>query len=445
MEKYSKSILSGLLSFRVSSYTLGLLIFLCFFLRPYPEAYIGGTAMRVIDMLVLGSVIFYFLVANIKMVVDKNIFIIIVIYLAMFTSGLLSLTNGFIQGVTSFNYRDPLDIIRYLQFPVFLLFGYFLAKERGHLCKDFIACVFIIFIIVFIFAILQRFFSTQVQFLTNLYSPDHQARRVINTNRVTTLFGNPNTCALMICLLCSFFFAMVVPKKPHAKKRMIWIFIFLSLVTVLLTGSRTGLIVFGFLVLTYLYTKLKRKIIFFLLFPIFFGLIILLRDQILEVIRYFNNYLYLGIKLVLTMDTETLLSEGNSFFSRFGRWNQALALFSESPLFGLGPMRGVVTSSTDNYYIYLLARYGIVGLVLYLSFIVYSFYLAMKARKKSGYVQIFGYAFIFQTAVILFMNFLIEAQIINSAAYMHLTTIGVLIAILNQDEANKKGENSTFN
>lgn len=423
---------------------MGLLIFLCFFLRPYPEAYIGGTAMRLIDMFVLASVIGYFLVANFHMAVDKNIFVILALYLIMFCFGLFSLTNGFLQGVTNFNYRDPLDVIRYLQFPVFLLFGYFLTKEDTYRSKDFLTCIIAIFVIVFVFALLQRFFANQVQVLTNLYAPDHQARRVINTKRVTALFGNPNTCALMICLFSSFFFAFMARKQQLMSKRNTWILIVLSLIAVLLTGSRTGLIVFGFLTLIFLYTKVKRKIFFFLLFPLLFGLIWLLKDHILEVIRYFNTYLYLGIKLVLTLDTNTLLSEGNSFFSRFGRWNQAIELFKESPLFGLGPLRGVITSSTDNYYIYLLVRYGIMGLLLYLLLIVYSIYLAMKARKKSGYVQLFGYAYIFQTAIILFMNFLIEAQILNSAAYLHLTTLGILISLLKQDESNEKVENSTL-
>src|SRR5690606_23132941 len=110
-------------------------------------------------------------------------------------------------------------------------------------------------------------------------------------------------------------------------------------------------------------------------------IVYIFRNEILDIIKYFNYYLYLGMTIILNMDFDTLFSEGNTFSRRFMTWENALNLYSKSPVFGVGPLRGVVTSSTDNFYLYLLLRNGLVGLVLYFTFVIFSLRISFKIRK----------------------------------------------------------------
>ncbi|WP_176146207.1 O-antigen ligase family protein [Parapedobacter luteus] len=283
-------------------------------------------------------------------------------------------------------------------------------------------------------ALLQKFLPSQISFLTKLYSPEHQSEKLFTTQRVTSIFGNPNTTSLMTCLILSFFLSAMITKGVIGKATT-YFFVAMGFMTILLSGSRTGFLAFALLMAIYLFTRTKQKIIVILATIGALLIIYLLRNEILEIIKYFNHYLYLGLKIILNMDIETLVSEGNTFSKRFGTWARALSIFELSPVFGVGPLRGVVTSSTDNFYLYILLRNGLVGLVLYFAFIIYSVRVALKIKNATSVrspVTLLANAYIFQTAVILFMNFLIEAQIQNVVIYLHLTTLGVLIGMSKQ-------------
>ncbi len=114
---------------------------------------------------------------------------------------------------------------------------------------------------------------------------------------------------------------------------------------------------------------------------------------------------------------------------RFDKWIEAWNLFLTSPLIGLGPLREEIASSTDNFYLYLLVRVGIVGLFIYLlliSFLLRISFLMMKQENDS-----FGLYFMLLTALILAANFMLEAQILVSMSYLYFVVTGILLAKYN--------------
>ncbi|WP_090608386.1 O-antigen ligase family protein [Parapedobacter koreensis] len=388
-------------------------------------------AMRLIDMVVLGLPILFFLLNRTAEYLTIKVANICFIFFFLFLFGLYSLVNGYLMGITKFNFRDPLDVIRYLQIPVFMLFGYYLALRSEFSVKNILSVFIIIILIIGVFAVMQKIMPIQFGFVTKLYAPEHQSEKLTSTERVTTIFGNPNTTALMACLLSSFILGCTLV-KGFIKSFTVLTMLGICGLVVLLSGSRTGFIACGFLTIVYLFLRMRNKFMFILISVTFIFGVWLFRGLILDVIKYFNYYLYVGIQIVLNLDFETLFAAGNTFSRRFDRWFIAIDLFRTSPIFGLGPLRGVVVSSTDNYYIYILLRNGIIGLSLYLFFVIYSLSIAIHGLKLTKEIKLFSYVYIFQTCIILLMNFLIEAQIQNSVVYLHLTTLGILLGLMKQ-------------
>ena len=106
--------------------------------------------------------------------------------------------------------------------------------------------------------------------------------------------------------------------------------------------------------------------------------------------------------MILNGEWNDIVSVGSTLFMRFDKWIEAWNLFLTSPLIGLGPLREEIASSTDNFYLYLLVRVGIVGLFIYLlliSFLLRISFLMMKQENDS-----FGLYFMLLTALILAAN-----------------------------------------
>lgn len=411
-------------SLKISYTKVGLIFFLFFFLRPYPQSVVGSIGLRVID---LGVLLFAFsycvlLLRNIDSL-SKQIIEASVIWFSLFLFGLISVAIGYSFGFSQVSYRDFLDISRYIQFPIFILFGYLLSLTSYFDETRFLSCIKGLLVLIFLISLAQRLFPSQSFFITALYAPEHQSEKLFTTSRVTTLFGNPNTTSLMVGLLSSYLLSEnILRKKTNI------IYILISLIIVFLTGSRTGLLAFLFMGLCFTYFKIKNKKLFIVLIISIITIIFLGKDFILELIRYFNEYMYIGIKLVLSSDISIIFQEGNTFSKRFERWFIAIDYFKQSPIFGVGPMRSSLSSATDNFYLYLLLRNGLIGLLLYFAYLRFSYNVA-KDELKNYPQNLFSYAYILQISVILFMNFLIEAQIQNSATYIFFITFGIILGL----------------
>jgi len=196
---------------------------------------------------------------------------------------------------------------------------------------------------------------------------------------------NPNTIGMIftICVLVSFYFAFYCKEKKY------YIFTFLQMFMVILTGSRKSLIssVVGLTVMILMKSQ-RRNLIFRIIMVLVF--VIVLFYLIMSVPEL---YAAIGVRI------ESML---NHVFSDGGDYSMSLRqsfiehakdMFFEKPLFGyginnfivkIGQRIGVSTYAHNNYY-EILADLGIVGFV---AFYGYYFYLAISLlkiwRKSSG-------------------------------------------------------------
>ncbi|AFY81396.1 O-antigen ligase family protein [Oscillatoria acuminata] len=416
----------------ISSWYFILFIFL--FLRPYPIQYIGHLGVRVLDLLILLLILLLLAYKSKKWKSSLPPFFYVIAFALLLMSGLviLSMLIGSYYSLP-ISYRDFLESFRYSSYICYVLFGIAWTKYSTKSLEFFFKAVLIILGTSCFFSIFQSLFSDHFLFLTKLYATDRQAQGFQGTNRVTSIFGNPNTTGIMTLLLAAIIIAYFRSYKnildKSIKRNLIFI-ICISLYVVLITGSRTSFIVLligllGFLAYQF---KSKKSIFFIALGSIS---IFTLGNTLKNIIIALSPaYLHPIVNYLFVLDVQKILLT-KTLAARFQRWDEALEYFKLSPLFGVGPLRLEVPSSTDNFYVYILARYGIIGLLVFLGIWLYVFHLAKKSQSyKNRSLCFISQSLIYQSVIILIANLTLEAQIIIPIAYLYFISLGLLIGNL---------------
>jgi len=76
-------------------------------------------------------------------------------------------------------------------------------------------------------------------------------------------------------------------------------------------------------------------------------------------------YIYIGLTTLIQGDNTSLLA-------RFVKMKDAYILFTQSPLFGWGPAKGMHITVVDSEWFLLLRRYGSIGMLAFLGFMFYN-------------------------------------------------------------------------
>ena len=140
------------------------------------------------------------------------------------------------------------------------------------------------------------------------------------------------------------------------------------------------------------------------------------------------EYMEKRIKTIISGNWQHILTLP-SISDRINKWLSIIDIFYSNPIFGGGSRRATLGTSTDNFYLYILGRYGIVGLTMFSTiwfFILFKVRQFYKATKKSKYLKTESVIVFFQTLIILVSNLTIEAQIIIPISYLYFITLGVM-------------------
>lgn len=185
------------------------------------------------------------------------------------------------------------------------------------------------------------------------------------TKRMLGILGNPNNNAILFLI----FTIMYLPKKGWTTKEMI--FFYLSVIAVSACQSRTGIIafaaifVFNFILIKWKWWKITIHtgvVMLFLL--LFFNL------------NAFSDYLQLDFLTPKVKKKDYIMSlfneegfQGTSWQKRLEIWEDLLKESSHKPILGHGPQKNHFYATqlySENEYVLMFWRYGIVGLVFYL-------------------------------------------------------------------------------
>ena len=183
------------------------------------------------------------------------------------------------------------------------------------------------------------------------------------TRRALGVMGNPNNNALLFL----FFMILYAPRKEWKKLKIL--FFFIALTCFLCCQSRTGMVACAVVLLgNYLFAgiPLRRMVL----------QVVAIVSYSAFVLNFAEIALWLHIPLpVRSMNYSLSLLDGSALVShsweeRKRMWSYLLSMWTEHPLFGYGPNKNFFYENklfAENEYILMLWRYGIFGLLMYLS------------------------------------------------------------------------------
>lgn len=328
---------------------------------------------------------------------------------------LLSSMVSWTAGYSSINYRDFIESIKYFQFVPYLLVLNFLGERSLKLIHYFIIYSAIL---VCLIGFIQ--FSGLHHGVSYLYLGADSAHinSVISGSRITLTGSDPNIGGIIACFYVIYFFSLFA--SNHRKKYLIAFFVFFFLC--FMTQSRTALIALLFGLASYYILYYKTFFLVKLFLAIFaFSLVFFL-------VFYLDlSYIYIGIKTALE-------GKNNSLNVRFENIFNAFTWFLESPFFGIGPAKSSTVTTIDSEYALILQRYGLIGVFLFSSYIIYLLRLAHRNLDSHWGVALFS--FTMMTTLVMITN-----NIFSGYQLMSVVVILNIACVLNQRE---KGRRSIF-
>ena len=325
----------------------------------FPVVYLLGFGIRLGDILVLTIIPILYLY---KPLVPRERFFYL--YLLMMFCFMLSTVYGYVFLSVKPSYSDWFEILR-LSFPLLLTLA-LLNADKQKLIKTLINFLYYGSIFIIVLGVVQYMFPRSIgYFLTSFYNDGAQLQiySECRTRRVLLTGSDPNTgAAIGLLFLCFNMVMFFVMKKFRFLLMGLLLFIIL-----LLTGSRTGLAAFllSFTFIIMFMDSNSKKYKFFIMFVIL-AMLLLIIPKI--------PYIYIGI-------TTLFQGENTSLLARFVKVKVAYNLFTQSPIFGWGPAKGMHITVVDSEWFLLLRRYGIVGMFTFLSFMFYNNFRIYFNRK----------------------------------------------------------------
>ena len=199
------------------------------------------------------------------------------------------------------------------------------------------------------------------------------------TKRALGILGNPNNNAILFL----FFTILYAPHKEW--KRLHQFFFFLALTVFLCCQSRTGLVALvAMLVANYIFAGIPWKKVVIQSFCIAaFSWVVLNFSEILLFLHIPLPTRPMNYSLSL-LDGSALRS--NSWEERKNVWQHLLSMSKEHPIFGHGPNKNYFYENhiyAENEYILMLWRYGIIGMLMYISLYLYPVWKSFSKLRNS--------------------------------------------------------------
>ena len=318
---------------------------------------------------------------------QKKQFKIIGIIFALFVvSYVISNIYGvYIRGAGYYGLRDVMELVTYFKY--FLVLTLTLSINIGQEEFDFLKKALlagVVFLLIFSWGQYFNLLNLNT-WLSPYFNQQHWDTLIYgNPARVLGTFDNPNyfglfTVIVLAYLTVRYYFGEDKGKVP------ILLFILIGLVIKLefLTISRTALlgIALLFLILSlwaFHYHKRDKRII------IKIGALFLLTAVL---------FLTASADFFYRLQEGLNFQSSTSFVGHVERWGKAIGSIWESPVFGWGTQKYVMTTLVDNEYALFARRYGFVGLAVYLCFFLAPFVLGLKKLAAKVRRQGRGIAF----------------------------------------------------
>ncbi|WP_066172848.1 O-antigen ligase family protein [Bacillus marinisedimentorum] len=395
-------------------------------LKPAPGILLGQISVKGILLFVLALAFVTVFLFYIKGVIDRNFlsevkqdYTLIFLFASSLVIIISTVAGSLIepQNKTIMNITELYRIVLYMTF--YLIAKHIKLQSANQLFKSFVILV----LVVEVFGIMQ--FTNLFNVNNNLgliYTPTEAIHNMlISQHRVISTFLNPNLYGSFLVIVISLLLSYLNFYKADTvqKKILLSLLIAITITSVFLTTSRTavitaaGLIMYWLLFnLIFIRKELKRIFMLWLQISILFVLVFLVLVPNIKYLDYAANQIMTNLQIEDNNTEESDTDENqnsetqkennskvkkslesvSSFKSRYDYWQMNYEKFLQSPVLGMGPMKKGFIDFADNSYLYVLARYGIVGLTLGALFIGYLYWSTVKSvtKNRSQSIQLFG-------------------------------------------------------
>jgi O-antigen ligase len=285
--------------------------------------------------------------------------------------------------------NDFFELYKVIKFSIILLFFSFIPYR--FFLKKWVLIFFIISVLINIVhyfdlfsinSILEKYYNGGLHI--KYFGYDTLGNRI--AKRTIGTMGNPNTNGILFCFFTIYFFPF---NKNFAK----YILFLISLSFVFMTQSRTAMLFLGFSMIFFLFLYRKKLVLNHIL--TLSGLILLSYLSVWVILTEGFNY-----ALISNYVVDGSILETGSARGRFETWNYLFNMYLNKPIFGYGPYKNYFYENriySENEYILYLWRYGLIGLLIYVSmylFLFKTFFKSLFQDKNAKYgiflVLLFG-------------------------------------------------------
>lgn len=383
-----------------------------------PTFNVAGIPIRPEDILFLFILIFYkkmFFTKETK----KTLKILILILITSTVSICLTIFEGYIPVLGDLNTLFALARNVFI-FLAGLKMGIF---SQGQQTKTLLTIISIGFFISSIISIIQFYdIGGLGTFLFLMYGSEDRMEWGIT--RVVGVYGNPNIAAFF--QICGFIAALVLFNIGSYKQRILAsLLIVLTVLSVYLTFSRTGILVILLVFFVFLILEKKFKLIITIIISTIISTPFLI--QILKNTRY------------ALLDTSSSQSDLLTFSSRLDTiWMVKINSFVNNPIWGISSSKGRISNTSfsfiifDNSYLYLLVTGGLIGLFTVMYFYLNNI-LVFRRFKNSVHKPIYIYIILLHLNIFLFF---ITADIVINVSFctFYYLIIGLLLNYIYYDK-----------
>jgi len=283
--------------------------------------------------------------------------------------------------------------------------------------KRYYKIALVVFLCSAIFGIAQYLNLGNINTTISPYYTPTQMRGLLVHKRIIGTTGNPNEFGALMVLASSLAFSGVLFFKKKTMRLFSWICFAVFVLSIVLTLSRSAIIA---LIIAICFLTLFK-------YPSILGtkrgikrLAIIIPIMIIILLIIIN---IAPEKFFLRFNQLENISHATSWQTRIVNWKVNYDLWKLSPLFGWGPGKATMTTIVDNEWLLLLRRYGLIGVIIFISWFVSFYHGLSRICRISSSMEVVALAVALQATFLGYAVYMIPAAVYHSLQLMPILLI----------------------
>ena len=312
--------------------------------------------------------------------------------------------------------RDYWEFVKLLQY--FLIFAMVSSLQISRAdMRRYYTIALILFLSAALFGFAQYLSLGDINAVFSPYYAPTQMRGILVQGRITGTTCNPNEFGALMVLATSVALSGALFVRSRMLALFSWFCSAVFVLAIIFTLSRSALIALAVAVSFIFLFKWPRTVgvrrsICRLL--VILPLLVVIGSVVVQLApdKFFFRIEQLGD-----------ITNATSWQGRLAKWQDSLELWKQSPLFGWGPGKATMETTVDNEWLLLLRRYGLIGIVVFISWFG-SFYFGLTRILRASVVpEMEALTIALQATLVAYAVYMIPAAIYHALQLMPILLI----------------------